>query len=39
MQLNTTGHGLCDTFPKFGDTYTQGVRGIFHYLGVHVFTG
>ena len=25
----------------FGDSLTQGVRGIFHYmhLGVHVFTG
>ena len=39
MQLNTTYHGSCDTFPKFGDTNTQVVRGIFHYLGVHLFTG
>ena len=29
MQLNTTDHGLCDTFPKFGDTNTHDVRGIF----------
>ena len=39
MQLNTTDYGLCDTIPKLGDTNTEGVRGIFHYLGVHVFTG
>ena len=23
MQLNTTDHGLFDTFPKFGDTNTR----------------
>ena len=39
MQLNTTDHGVCDIFPTFGDTNTRDVRGIFHYLGVHVFTG
>ena len=39
MQLNTTDHGLWDTFPEFGGSNTQGVGGIFHYLGVNVFTG
>ena len=39
MQLYTTDHSLCDTFPKFGDSNTQGVRGLFHYLGIHIFTG
>ena len=39
MQLNTTDHGLCDTFPEFGDSNTQDFQGIFHYFGVDVFTG
>ena len=39
MQLNITDHGLCDTFPVFGGSNNQGVRCIFHCLGVHVFTG
>ena len=39
MQLNTTDHGLCDTFAEFSDSNTQVVCGIFHYLSVHVFTG